>query len=169
MWFEAFDKYRDLFIGPVNTPANGAVGIAWHVTPQTDHLAFDVKYILWQAVHAIGQGPGEGGFGGKNRPVFLVGGQHRLDESSTLRAGYDYGPSPIPDNRIFANALFPAVVEHQGGRWARPTGCARVSRSPAAGSMPSTTSRPMTAAATPSVSAAAAPASTCTSMASTSA
>jgi long-chain fatty acid transport protein len=111
VWFEEFGKYRDVFLGPVNTPPHGTIGLAWHVTPSTD-IAFDVKYIAYETVKAIGKQPAQGGFGWENMPVFMLGAQHRLNESLTLRAGYNYGPSPIPENNTFANALFPAVMEH---------------------------------------------------------
>ena len=29
----------------------------------------------------------------------------------TVRTGFNYGPSPIPDDAIFANAMFPAVTD----------------------------------------------------------
>ncbi|MBI3453967.1 MAG: hypothetical protein HY057_14260 [Rhodospirillales bacterium] len=78
VWFETFEKYRDVFLGPLNTPANGTIGIAWHATEDLDIVA-DVRYIAWQTVRAIGQAPGEGGFGWKNTPVFMLGGQYRAD------------------------------------------------------------------------------------------
>ncbi|MBL6928409.1 MAG: outer membrane protein transport protein [Rhodospirillales bacterium] len=52
------------------------------------------------------------GFGWESKPVFTIGAQHRLNDALTLRAGYNYGPSPIPDDKVFANALFPAITEH---------------------------------------------------------
>lgn len=109
--FQEFDKYRDVFRRSVDTPANGTVGVNWRARPDTD-IAFDIKYIAWGAVHAIGLAPGRGGFGWESKPVFSVGVQHRLTDALTLRAGYNYGEAPIPDENIFANALFPAVTEH---------------------------------------------------------
>ncbi|MCW8862983.1 MAG: hypothetical protein OQK07_11240, partial [Rhodospirillales bacterium] len=38
--------------------------------------------------------------------------QHRLDDQWTVRAGWNYGESPIDSEVVFANALFPAIVEH---------------------------------------------------------
>lgn len=111
VWFQEFDKYQDVFLGPIDTPFTAALGVAWHATPRTD-VAVDVKHIGYSAVKAIGTGPASGGFGWQSMNVFMIGLQHRLNDSWTLRAGYNYGPSPIPDNTVFANALFPAVIEH---------------------------------------------------------
>ena len=115
-WFNRFEKYNDLFEGSLDTPANGAIGAVYQVRPDTD-IAFDVKYIAWGAVFPMANtprktsGPG-GGFGWESEPVFTLGVQHRLNDAFTIRAGYNYGPSPIPDDKVFANALFPAITEH---------------------------------------------------------
>lgn len=110
-WFDAFDTYGDLFLGSLDTPANGTVGLVYHATPDTE-IAFDIKYIAWGAVYPIAKTPSSGGFGWESEPVFMFGAQHRVNEALTLRAGYNYGPSPIPDDKVFANGLFPAVTEH---------------------------------------------------------
>lgn len=116
VWFERFSQYNDLFEGSMDTPANGTIGAVWRPREDTD-IAFDVKYIAWGAVFPMAntprktQGPG-GGFGWESKPVFMLGAQHRLTDDLTLRAGWNYGPSPIPDEMVFANLLFPAVTEH---------------------------------------------------------
>ncbi len=110
-WFDAFDSYHDLFLGSLDVPANGTVGVVYHATPATE-IAFDVKYIAWGSVYPIAKTPSSGGFGWESKPVFMLGAQHQLNEEFTVRAGYNYGPSPIPDDKVFANGLFPAVTEH---------------------------------------------------------
>lgn len=110
-WFQYFDKYGDVFLGSMDVPANGTIGIVYHATKDTD-VAFDVKYIAWSSVYPIGNTPGQGGFGWESEPVFMLGVQHRLNEQYTLRAGYNYGPSPVHADVVFANGLFPAVTEH---------------------------------------------------------
>lgn len=110
-WFDGFDTYSDLFIGSLDVPANGTLGLVYRATPATE-IALDIKYVAWGTVFPIANAPGQGGFGWESKPVFMVGVQHDLDEEWTVRAGYNYGPSPIPDNNVFANGLFPAVVEH---------------------------------------------------------
>jgi len=115
-WFQRFSQYNDLFEGSLDTPANATLGLVYHATPDTE-IAFDVKYIAWGWVFPIANTPRStgtpgGGFGWESQPVFMLGVQHALTEEYTLRAGYNYGPSPIPDDKVFANALFPAVTEH---------------------------------------------------------
>ncbi len=111
VWFSMFHEFKDLFIGPINTPANATVGVVWHATPSTE-VAFDVKHVVWKSVNAIRQAPREGGFGWDNQTIFLVGVQQRLTDNFTVRAGYNYGKSPIADDKVFANALFPAITDH---------------------------------------------------------
>ena len=111
IWFQEFDKYDDLFLGSINTPANAGIGLAWRMTPDTD-VALDAKYVAWGTEKTLHARPGSGGFGWDSKPVFAVGVQHRLNETWTLRAGYNYGPMPVPDDAVFANAMFPAVTEH---------------------------------------------------------
>ncbi len=110
-WFQYFDNYGDLFLGSLDVPAHGTVGVVYRPTPQTD-IAFDVKYIAWSTVYPIGKTPAAGGFGWESEPVFMLGVQHRLNDQYTVRAGYNYGPSPVHENMVFANSLFPAVTEH---------------------------------------------------------
>ncbi|WP_316979682.1 OmpP1/FadL family transporter [Shumkonia mesophila] len=110
-WFQYFDNYGDLFLGSLDVPAHGTVGFVYRPTPQTD-IAFDIKYIAWNSVYPIGKTPAAGGFGWESEPVFMLGAQHRLNDRYTVRAGYNYGPSPVHENVVFANGLFPAVTEH---------------------------------------------------------
>ncbi len=42
--------------------------------------------------------------------VFAVGAEYVINPAHTVRVGYNYGKSPVPDN--FLNPLFPATVEH---------------------------------------------------------
>jgi long-subunit fatty acid transport protein len=37
---------------------------------------------------------------------------HNLTDWFTWRAGYNYGKSPIDEEHLFANFLFPAITEH---------------------------------------------------------
>jgi len=41
--------------------------------------------------------------------VFALGGDYRVNERWTVRAGYNYGENPVPDDTM--NPLFPATVE----------------------------------------------------------
>lgn len=42
--------------------------------------------------------------------VFALGAQYEINDSWTVRAGYNYGQNPVPDDTL--NPLFPAIVEH---------------------------------------------------------
>jgi len=44
-----------------------------------------------------------------DQTVYQVGGAYQVTSALTLRAGYNYGKNPVPDQ--FLNALFPAIVE----------------------------------------------------------
>jgi long-chain fatty acid transport protein len=111
IWFQRFDKYKDLFVGPIDEPAQFGLGLAWHIAPDVDLLG-DFKTIMWDDVRAIGTQPPEGGFGWTMQPVLALGAQWRLNPTWTVRAGWNYGPSPIADDKTFANAMFPAINEH---------------------------------------------------------
>lgn len=51
------------------------------------------------------------GFGWKNQTVYKLGVQYGVNNRLLVRAGYNYGKSPIPDDQLTFNILAPAVVE----------------------------------------------------------
>lgn len=51
------------------------------------------------------------GFGWNNQTVFKLGVQYGVNTRLQLRAGYNYGKTPIPDDQVTFNTLAPAVVE----------------------------------------------------------
>jgi long-chain fatty acid transport protein len=91
-------------------------------------LAFDLKYIGWESAmkdfkmsFKADETAENGGFAGlemdanlyqnwENQLVIALGGAFEATEALTLRAGYNYGKNPVPDQ--YVNALFPAIVEH---------------------------------------------------------
>lgn len=112
-------EYTDLFIGAIDQPPTYGAGLTLHPRPDTD-ISLDFKMLQWSAVPAINMLPQYGGFGWGDQNVVALGIQHRLTDDWTLRAGYNWGESPIPDHTTFANALFPAIVEHHftaGASW----------------------------------------------------
>lgn len=111
VWFDRLDKYRDLFIDSVDLPGQFGLGGTWHFPGGTD-VSADLKMLFWEEVDAIGTQPFQGGFGWENQPVIAIGVQHPVTPQLTVRAGWNYGPSPIPEENTFANGLFPAVTEH---------------------------------------------------------
>ena len=63
------------------------------------------------------------GFGWKDMTVYKFGVDWVANESWTLRAGFNYGKSPIPDDQLAFNTLAPAVVEKHysiGFTWKKP-------------------------------------------------
>ena len=97
-------------------PQQAAVGIAVHVT-QTFTVAADVKWINWSdtmdtlAVHGPGgvQVPMDPGW--DDQVVFAIGIAYKLNDRVNLRAGFNYGESPIDEESAANNLLLPAVVE----------------------------------------------------------
>ncbi|WP_296749358.1 outer membrane protein transport protein [Thiobacillus sp.] len=51
------------------------------------------------------------GFGWKNQTVYKLGMQYGVNKRLLVRAGYNYGKSPIPDDQLTFNVLAPATVE----------------------------------------------------------
>jgi long-chain fatty acid transport protein len=44
--------------------------------------------------------------------VFKIGAQYELSKALRVRAGYNYGASPLDSERAFENVAFPAISEH---------------------------------------------------------
>lgn len=130
-----FDKYRGLFAeqGDFDIPENYGVGIA--IKPAKNLvIAADILRINYSKVASVGN-PGMGtpigtngvpsitdpskelgndngmGFGWKDQTVYKFGVQYGVNNRLQLRAGYNYGASPIPDNMVTFNLLAPATVE----------------------------------------------------------
>jgi len=99
-------------------------------------LAADVRYIDWSGVmedftmtFTADNTPENGAFAGlemdavlfqkwEDQAVVSLGGAMRATDELTVRAGFNYGANPVPDD--YLNALFPAIVESHvtfGGGW----------------------------------------------------
>jgi long-chain fatty acid transport protein len=137
---QRFNRYSGLFAnhGEFDIPESYTLGLAFKFTPETV-VAIDVERILWNEVPSIGhKGPtttgnlglnplcpggssgrpecslgGElgMGFGWENQNVYKFGIEHKYNKNLTLRAGYNYGKSPIPDDQVLFNMLAPATSE----------------------------------------------------------
>ena len=138
VYMSKFGKYRGLFAdgGSFDVPANYALGIAVKATPKTT-VAFDVERILYAdvpSIHNLGPGsplgtggipvfatgydrtkllgkPDGMGFGWNNQTVYKLGVAYQYNDHWVLRAGYNYGKSPIPGDQLTFNTLAPATVE----------------------------------------------------------
>jgi long-chain fatty acid transport protein len=137
---QRFNRYSGLFAnhGEFDIPANYTAGLAFKFTPK-NVVAFDVERILWHTIPSIGH-PGPAttgtlglnplcpggssgrpecqlggtlgmGFGWTNQTVYKLGFEHKYSKNVTLRAGYNYGKSPIPEDQVLFNMLAPATSE----------------------------------------------------------
>lgn len=132
-----FDKYRGLFAeqGDFDIPENYGLGIA--IKPVKNLvIAADVLRINYSDVASVGNpGPGDFvsfadpgvpaltdptkrlglddgmGFGWQDQTVYKLGVQYGVNKRLLVRAGYNYGKSPIPNNQLTFNTLAPATVE----------------------------------------------------------
>lgn len=130
---QKFGRYKGLFAnhGDLDVPANYAVGLAFKPTEDIT-LAMDVQRTLYAEVPSIGnRGPSRGsvlptvedqgkklgldrgmGFGWTNQTVYKYGVDYKYNQNLTIRAGYNFGKSPIPDDQLAFNLLLPAASEH---------------------------------------------------------
>ncbi len=129
------DKYRGLFAeqGDFDIPENYGIGIAYKPKKNLV-IAADVMRINYNDIASIGnRGPGTPftslgipalqdhskdlgldngmGFGWDNQTVYKLGVQYGVNRRLLVRAGYNYGKSPIPDDQLTFNTLAPATVE----------------------------------------------------------
>lgn len=130
-----FDKYRGLFPGQgdLDMPENYGIGIA--IKPAKNlTVAADIVRINYADIPGIGNlGPGTGagtagipstsdpdvllgldegmGFGWENQTVYKLGVNYGLNERWQVRAGFNYGKSPIPDDQLTFASLAPATTE----------------------------------------------------------
>ena len=133
-----FDKYRGLFAeqGGFDIPENYNVGIAVKATP-TVTVAFDVQQINYSDVRSVANGvtnslsappanplgsANGSGFKWRDQTVFKLGLEHEYSKNLTLRAGYNYGKSPVRDDidSVTFNIIAPGVVEQHltlGATW----------------------------------------------------
>ena len=97
-------------------PQQAAVGIAVHVT-QRFAIAADVKWINWSDTMDNLAVDGPGGIkvpmdpGWDDQFVFALGLAFEVNDRFNLRAGFNYGESPIDGESAANNLILPAVVE----------------------------------------------------------
>lgn len=136
VYMSRFDKYTSLFAeqGGFDTPPNFGVGMSYKVTPAIT-VAIDITRTFYEQTRSIGNlppttGPGsvfpnadekhrmgndDGlGFGWEDQTVYKLGVAYKYNDKWTLRGGWNYGKSPIPEDNgaILVNFLAPATTEH---------------------------------------------------------
>lgn len=130
-----FQNYSELFAehGDLDTPASVGAGLALKATPKLT-FAMDISRTYYSKVNAIGNpGPntyqanlfpdskamnalGEDkglGFGWRDQTVYKFGINYEYNSKWTYRAGWNYGKSPVKQEReIAVNIVAPAVTQH---------------------------------------------------------
>lgn len=139
VYMTKFDKYRNLFAeqGDFDIPEHYAIGVAYKFNKKLV-VAADIQQINYSDVRSIGNpgpidpvdlnplcpgnddadpercnlGGDDGmGFGWDNQTVYKLGVDYRYSDKWNLRAGFNYGKSPIPDDQVLFNMLAPATPE----------------------------------------------------------
>lgn len=130
-----FGKYKELLAeqGKADVPLQYGLGFAFKASPATV-VGFDVVKIKWNSVKSFGNtanatvstgshqlGNNDGlGFGWQDQTVYKLGVSHNFGKW-TLRAGYNYGKSPVINTETLFGTLAPAVTEKHytlGASWA---------------------------------------------------
>jgi len=132
-YMSEFDDYKNLFAeqGDFDIPSSYAIGFAYEFTPAiTTYI--DIQRINFSEVASVGnKGPqisggffpcgdlscgalglDEGlGFGWEDQTVFKIGASWAYSPEIVLRAGYNRGDNPIPNDQVLFNMLAPAIDE----------------------------------------------------------
>lgn len=134
-WMSKFDKYSGLFAeqGDFDIPENYGIGLA--IKPAKNLvIAADIVRINYSDVASVGnRGPSTTlgpsgipsfldpslelgndngmGFGWEDQTVYKLGIQYGVNNRLQVRAGFNYGKSPIPNDQVTFNTLAPATVE----------------------------------------------------------
>lgn len=140
MRMKPFDRYKGLFAeaGDFDIPENYNFGIAVKATPKLN-VAFDIQRIGYASVKSVANrvsnslsappadplGSANGsGFNWRDQTVFKLGFEYEYSGNLVLRAGYNYGKSPVRGdslNDVTFNIIAPGVVEQHltlGATWA---------------------------------------------------
>ena len=116
-------KYRNVTMENFTWPQQMEFGLSYRPAPRW-LLAFDVSWINWssaiEVVKVKASNPSMAlppslqdltipfEMNWNDQWVFALGAQYELSDNFTLRAGYNYGKSPVPDENL--NPLFPAIT-----------------------------------------------------------
>ena len=129
VYMQKFNKYRGLFAeqGGFDIPPNAAIGMSYKLTDQLT-TAFDISHIMYEEIASVSNkgpldfnappaenqlGADNGfGFGWENVTAYKLGFHYQYDSEWILRAGWNYGKSPIQEDQLLFNIMAPATVEH---------------------------------------------------------
>ena len=132
-----FGKYANLFAeqGGFDVPANFGVGIAAKLGDTTTVAAY-IEQIQYGGIRSVANpmvspcgmgclGASNGpGFGWRDMTVFKLGISHQYASGLVVRAGYNTGRQPIPDNETMFNVIAPGTVSDHltfGATWTMPS------------------------------------------------
>ncbi|MDH5526657.1 MAG: outer membrane protein transport protein, partial [Nitrospirota bacterium] len=99
----------------IEYPQQAALGVA--VQPMKNLLVdLDIKWINWSSTHDVVTLTTPGGpmpltFGWDDQIVYALGAQYVVSDRFKVRAGFNYGESPIGQEDVMSNLIFPAVQE----------------------------------------------------------
>jgi len=108
-WMSEFDEYSVLMPDSLNLPPQFQIGFAVDALTNLE-VAVDYRFIHWERVGMWSSTP-PGGFGWEDQHIGKIGITWKATGRLTLRSGLSHGNSPINDEDVFANALFPAIVK----------------------------------------------------------
>jgi len=134
-----FDKYKGLFAeqGDFDIPENYNIGISVKATPKVT-VAFDIQQINYSNVRSVANGVTNSlnftgtdqlgsnngsGFKWRDQTVYKLGLEYGYSNDLTLRAGFNYGKTPIRNGTtddVTFNIIAPGVVEQHltlGATW----------------------------------------------------
>lgn len=114
-WMNRHYSYKDC-IPCIDEPQIINIGLAFKPIKNFE-WTYDTRYINWTGVKIAEATPARGGFGWGDQWVFATGAEYTFkdkkeDDKFKFRMGYNYGKSPIQASVMFANALFPVIMEH---------------------------------------------------------
>jgi long-chain fatty acid transport protein len=100
-----FNDYDSLLSGSLNLPQQVTAGLACNVRTNLE-VALDYRWIGWNKLATLGDQ-----FGWEDQKIVKAGVTWGVNDRLTLRGGLSHGNSPIQAEDVFANALFPAIME----------------------------------------------------------
>ena len=110
-----FGQDRDLEFD-LDGPMNATLGAGIRLSDRTS-VALDIMWMKYDGVAGFGSPGGIVNrtvhpFGWDNVWVYKVGVQHQLNDTVTLRAGYNYSDIPMPGKNTLTATGAPAVFQH---------------------------------------------------------
>ncbi|WP_439855985.1 OmpP1/FadL family transporter [Pseudomonas yamanorum] len=115
IWFQKLRRYENLLPDALNLPQQAGVGISYQLN-NSFTLAVDALWIDWSAEKsygnsmteggALGQGNGPG-FGWKDQYIYRAGGDYRIDDHWSVRAGISLASKLIGNDQVLLGILAP--------------------------------------------------------------